>query len=506
MPSVTGETVSTRARLARGAAWITGARVIVNLLGVISTLVLARLLVPADFGLVAIGTTMLSMLTALTNISMTEALVQHRDPTRQHYDTVWTLNLCRATVIGVTFVALAKPVAVFYSDERLVGIMIALGLSSVIGGVENPRAIMLTKQLIFWQQFMLQVSQRLVTLIASVTIAYIYRSYWALACGIVLGQITQALISYTVLPYRPRPSVAHWKELFSFSMWLSFSQIINALNWNFDQVLIGRFIGKTSLGLYTVGNNLSATPTREVTAPLTATLYPAFVRLAADRSRLASGYQRAQSLVTAITLPFGIGMALVAEPFVRLFMGEKWLGAVFIIQALSCVFALQTLGSLAGPLAMASGQTRLLFVRDTQAFVYRIPLIAIGMYLDGLHGVVYARIIGGGLTIICNAAVVRRVAGLSFVAQLRPNVRALVAAAGMAAIAIPTSRLLPPPHGAAGEVLTIVIIMGIGAATYALLTGVMWVLGGRKDDFVHEIVLVISQLIRHLRPRSLLAK
>ncbi len=166
-----------RSRLLRGAVWLSGARLASNLLATIGTLVLARLLLPSDFGLVALGTTTLSILTSITNISLSEALVQHRDPSQHHFHTAWTLNLLRGVLIGSVFALIAVPVARFYGDYRLENIMFALSGSAILNGLENPRAIMLTKQLIFWQQFMLQVSQKLVALIASVSIALIYHSY-----------------------------------------------------------------------------------------------------------------------------------------------------------------------------------------------------------------------------------------------------------------------------------------------------------------------------------------
>ena len=124
-----------------------------------------------------------------------------------------------------------------------------------------------------------------------------------------------------------------------------------------------------------MGDNLAQLPTREAIAPLTEPLYPAFSRVADDHERLRAGYQRAQAFITAVALPIGVGFALLASPLILHFMGEKWAPAVIVAQGLSAIFALQTLGSLAQPLGMAAGATKLLFKRDVQMFFVRLPVI-----------------------------------------------------------------------------------------------------------------------------------
>jgi PST family polysaccharide transporter len=489
-----------RSRLLKGAIWLSGARLASNLLATISTLVLARLLLPSDFGLVALGTTTLTILTSVTNISLSEALVQHRDPSHQHFHTVWTLNLLRGVLIGSVFALIAVPAARYYSDYRLEYVMLALSGSAILNGLENPRAIMLTKQLIFWQQFMLQVSQKLVALIASVLIALIYHSYWALIGGILLGQLVGVLVSYTVLPFRPAFSIAHARELFSFSIWLTLCEAINAINWNFDQLLVGKYLGKTTLGYYSVGNNLAVMPSREVMTPLTSTLFPAFSNLAHDPVRLAAAYQRAQAMVTAAALPAGVGMALIADPLVRLTMGEKWLPAVLVIRILAAVFAFQSLGSLAQPLAMAAGRTQLLFKRDLQAFLYRVPLVIVGLYFGGFPGVLYARAVMGTTGLLFNTNVVTRVTGLSLWQQIRPNMRALASVSLMAAVLAPLGAL---PEKASGH-WTIALDLGalivVGAVVYGVATFVLWRIMGRPEGPETEAMQIASKVWRTFVP------
>lgn len=475
-------------RLVKAVASVTAARVLMNLVGLVSTFVLARILAPSDFGLAALATTILAIIGSLTELSLSDALVQHDRPTTDHFHTAWTLNLCRSIFIAVVFASAAVALASFFHEPRLVDIIWALSAGVILGGLKNPRAIMMTRDLIFWQQSFFQVSERVVTLIISIVIAIIYKSYWAIIIGSIVGQAVGTVLSYTVLPFLPRIRWSHARELFSFSIWLTFCQVINTINWKLDHLLVGYFFGKTSLGFYAIGDNLAALPTRELIAPITTTVFPAFSRLTKDPSRLASAYQSAQTLATAIALPIGVGFALVADIVVRLAMGEKWLSAVLVIQVLSSVFAVQTIASLAQPLAMATGDTEMLFWRDLQGFAMRIPIIIAGIYLGGFAGLIYARVLTGLISILFNMIVVRKLTALTILQQLRPNVSSLLSVALMAAVVLSIDVSLTVPETDLYLAIKLFLLVASGATVYVSSRLIFWLSSGRPSGPETEII------------------
>ena len=484
------------ARLVRGSIWISAARGIVNALALLSTIVLARLLLPSDFGLVALGVTMLEILQSVTNLSLSAALVHHRDPTSDHFHTTWTLGALRGLVLGGLFAAAGPAAAAFYGDERLAGVMYALGCSVFLSGLANPRRIMLQKELIFWQDFVLNVSQKLIGVLVGIAVAVIWKSYWAIVAGTIAGQVAQVIISYTVLPFRPKLGFKHAKELWSFSIWLTLGQVISTINLRFDQLLIGKFLGNVNLGYYTVGSNLSAMPTREATLPLTQTLFPAFSQLASERDRLRAAYQRSQALVTAIALPLGVGMALIAEPLIRLAMGDKWLPATLVVELLAAIVAVQTIGSLVQPLGMSLGATRLLFVRETQMFCVRLPLIIAGMYFGGLPGVLLARVLTGLIGTMVNVILVRRLVALTVRAQLAANVRCIVAVIMMSVAVWVTRRLFSQGGDVWYLIMEIATLILVGALSYVASTFALWVLMKRPQGPEREIEKLMRDGIR----------
>lgn len=419
-----------------GVFWLGAAKVIVNFLALISTIVLARLLTPEDFGLVAIVLAVLAIIESVTDLSLASALIHIKSPSEEHFHTAWSLNVTRAVFLCILFCLSANLIAHYYHDLRLVNIMYIISTSILVSGFTNPKLVVLTKSLVFWQEFAVTVSQKLAAVIVSIAFAFKFKSYWALVAGIVTSQFVGVMVSYLIIQYKPRLTYLHVKDIWSFSIWLTLGKIVNTLNWKFDQLLIGSHLGNKALGFYSVGDNLAAMPTREAIQPLESTLFPGFSNIADDKPRLRNAYVKAQTLITAVALPLGVGFALVAYPLILLLMGEKWLPAVQVIQVISCVYVLQTIGSQVHPLAMAVGRTKTLFYRDLFNFMIRLPIIIAGLFYFGLIGVIYGRVISGIISLFINMNLINQMLTLSVLAQIKANIRSLLSVAGMAAVII----------------------------------------------------------------------
>jgi lipopolysaccharide exporter len=492
---------SISSRLAKGTAWLSLARLLVNALSIVSTFVLARLLAPADFGLVALGTTLMLVVTEVTELSLAQALVRHAEPTRTHFDTAWTLNALRGLLLGGAFAAAGAPLAQWLGDARLTGIMAALGASIVLGGLANPRRVLLTRALIFWQEFVLNVGQKLAGVLAAVLVAWLTQSYWALVVGILVTQLANLVISYLVLPYLPRPRLAHARELLGFSLWLTAQQFVNSLNWRFDALVVGKLLGTQALGYYSMGSQLAAIPTRETTSPLRQTFFPAFSAMRDEPARLAAAYQRAQAVVTAVALPAGVGAALVADPLIRLLMGETWAPAVFIVQALAAIYAVQTLGGSVDAVAMARGETRLLFVRSLQMLLVRVPVIVAGLLLWGLPGLIAARVATGLLATLVNMRLVHRLIGVGLGAQLQVNRRALFSAGAMVAVALAVGHQLPHSSTPAQLAWELAAVGTAAVLGYCVATAVQWQAAQRPPGPEQELGRLLHKLWAKARPR-----
>jgi len=489
-----------KARVIRGSIWISIARGTTNLLSALSTIVLARLLLPTDFGLVALAVSMLVVLDAFTELSISQSLIHTKEPTPDHYNTAWSLGLARGLAIGVGFGLAAPFAASAYGEPRLEEVMYALAISAFVGELRNPKLVMFQKQLRFHQQAILGIAQTLMNVLVSIAVAALFRSYWALIAGMLAGQFTAVVLSYTIVPFRPSLSCKHFSELWRFSVWVSLGQIVNTLNYRFDHLLVGTFLGRAELGLYHVGNRLAVMPGRELVRPLTGTLFPAFRLAADDPERLRRAYRRVQGVVTAIALPASIGFGLIADPLVRLALGENWIGAIPVVQLVAAIYSIDTFGSLVTPLGMAKGETRQLFMRTLQKLAIRVPLIVGGLVFGGFMGLLYGRMIAGAAGIVVDMATIDRLAGISLFEQFRANMRAILSTAAMVLSVVLLRISVTFPGDGDGQFIALVTTIMLATLVYVGTSLLLWSLAGRPKGPETEIIeggAKVLKLVRH---------
>lgn len=319
--------------MAKGMVWMVGARLMDRSIGIISTLILARLLVPEDFGLVAMATAIGGMLDLLGAFSFDVALIQNANAERRHYDTVWTFNAIFGLVCAAGLVAGAVPAAHFYSEPRLAGVMYTLSLSYFFVAFNNVGIVNFRKELNFRQEFLTIFARRAVTFAVTIGAAFVLRSYWALLIGMTVGRVVALVLSYTMNTYRPRFSLEAAGELLHFSKWMLFNNALGFLIHDGCTFVIGRIFGAAGLGIYSVSYEISQLPSTELVAPINRVTLPGFSKMS-DTAEIAVSYLRLLGMITLVILPVGLGIAAVAEPLVLTALGAHWAHAIPLIAVL----------------------------------------------------------------------------------------------------------------------------------------------------------------------------
>jgi PST family polysaccharide transporter len=496
-------------QILKGAAWMGLARLLSNVIGFASTILLARYLMPEDFGLVAIAEAVALVVMSITELSLAQALVQHRDPDDAHYDTAFTLNVARSVLLAGLLMLVAVPAAALYGDPRIVPLIGVIALATVIGGLENPRLVTFQRRRVFWQEFVLSFGTKLAGFVVAVGVAIAFRSYWALVLGSFAGQAVRVGLSYVLVRHRPRLTLAHMRELLSFSVWLTVSRAVRTINLRSDAMALGFFVGAQSLGHYAMGNRLAYLPVVEALSPLRQILFPAFARMQDDMARLRAAYLRAQGLIGIVGVPIAAGFATVAEPVVVLLIGAKWLPAVPVLQVVAA-FSILSLIESSEPLAMALGRTRAIAMRDMRVAMLRVPLMGAGLALGlatpvgPVMGVVYGRALSTAMNLWLNARLVDDLIGLAPMRQLRPVVRPLIAAGIM--VAVLRASASGWSHAAIGD-WRAYLALGLGIAggglVYALSCWVLWRISGRplgpEADLREQIGAAAAGIGRRMR-------
>jgi lipopolysaccharide exporter len=367
--------------------------------------------------------------------------------------------------------------------------------------------VTLSRKLIFWQEFALNVSSKLAGFVVAIGIAYVFRSYWALVIGALAAQATRVLVSYAVIPYRPRFSLRGYRDLLSFSLWLTLSNGIQTANGRLDPVLLGLFAPSATVGQLAVGNKLAYLPVKEGLGPLRSLFFPAFSRMQDDIDRLRHAYLKGQGMVSLIAMPVGFGFALVAAPLVEVALGKNWLPAVPVIQIFAAMSALQASESVQ-PLAMALDRTRDIFRRDALVLVIRIPLVLAGLavgaatQMGALMGIVIGSSVASLILLGLSLRLVTVLSGIPIARQLSVTIRPFFAALAMSAGLIIVRNRSEYFTSLDSSLIDIAITIGIGAILYFAALALLWLGSGRPEGAESEFLTLSHRTWLTIRNRA----
>ena len=472
-------------------------------------MVLARLLTPADFGVVAVAMMLVQIVEAVFELPVAQVLV--RAPaalgagegghlSRSMLDTAFTLSLLRGLTLAALLAGVAWPFAHVYHDGRLLGLICFLALAPALRGVASPRLALYARVLDFRRDCAADVAGKICSFGMAVSLARLTHSYWGIAAGTVTSPVIATAVSYILAPHRPRLTLLYWRQFAGYLGWSSASQVLSAVNWQAGRFLLSGFVPRAGLGLFSLASDLSGIPEQAIVKPVGRPLMAAFVQVVHEAERLERAYLRSvASLVTAGT-PLMLTIALLAAPAIRLALGERWLGAAPLV---TCV----ALGNIAplftapfGPLAMALGRTDRLFRRNVIECGIRLPPLVLGAWGWGARGVAWATALAAVAVSLNIMALVGRMIGVSAGRQLRAAWRAMAAGGLCAAVLV---ALCPITAGQTGLGLLVSLALCTGGGWAAYLAGLLiaWHLSGRPDGMETLLIKTLRAFVATGRRR-----
>lgn len=342
-----------------------------RLIGLVSTLVLARLLVPADFGVIAMASLVIALADVFFDLGVYVTLIQNRAPTQEHFNTAWTLGLIQSTVAAVVLFAVAPYAAVYFHEPRVEDVIKVLGGSLWISAFENIGVVTFQKEMRFGQDFIFMFSKRLSGFVVTVVAAWVLQSYWALVIGNVSGRLIGVVFSFLMHPMRPRLGLSKLREIMGVSQWLLARTAGSYLESQLHRIVVGRRDNATVMGAYAMAGDISSMPSTELLMPINRVLFPAFVKVKEDLQELKRVFLLAQGVQILVAIPASAGLALVAPEVIALMLGEKWLSAVPFVQ----IFAVAYLAS-----AMLSSASYLMITLDHVKALAIFSWLQVGMF------------------------------------------------------------------------------------------------------------------------------
>ena len=325
----------------------------------VSTVVLARLLSPADFGVVAMVTAVTGLAFAFADFGLSEATIQRKEITHEQVSTLFWINVGIGLALTLITAGLGPVLAKFYGEPRLVAIALVSSLNFLVGGLRVQPTALLKRQMRFSALAFRDFLAPVIGVPAAILMAWRGAGYWAIVAQPLAVNLTLMVVSWMLVRWKPglprRDSQVTSMLVFGGSVSLSY--LILNVNRSFDSVLIGRYWGAAPLGLFSRAYNLLMLPVRQLTTPAGNVAIPAFSRLQDDPERFARYYLRALSLMVWVIAPtFGF-LFVAARPVIVLVLGAKWAEAVPVFQILVISALGQLLMDSTGWLFISRGQS-----------------------------------------------------------------------------------------------------------------------------------------------------
>lgn len=372
------ESESLSRKVIRGGAWVFAMRITNRGLGFIRTIILARLLVPEDFGLLGIAMIVVVTLEIFSQTGFQAALIQKKENVESYLDTAWTISAVRGVLIFIILFFSAPMAASFFNLPQATLVIRIIAISSILTGLRNIGIIFFQKEFKFNKQFLFGFSSTLTDLVVSVALVFVLRNVWALVWGGLAGNSIRLFMSYLLHPYRPRVRFekVEAKKLFGFGRWILGSGVLLFLATQGADIFVGKMLGVTALGFYSLAFLLSNLPESEITHVISQVTFPAYSKMQDNIPRLRESYLKVLQFTAVIAIPLACGIFILAPEFTKLFLGDKWLPMVPAMKVLALASLVRSIAATAGPVFHGIGKPRI----DTVWQVVRLIVLVILIY------------------------------------------------------------------------------------------------------------------------------
>jgi O-antigen/teichoic acid export membrane protein len=483
-------------KTAGGAGWTISWRAATRALGVLSTFVLARILVPADFGLIALATSFSAAIDTFSELGVREALI--RAPThsgKDAYDTAFTISLIRGVITTAILVASAGLFARLFGDPRLYFVILALSVTLLLDCVENVGVADFRRHLNFHREFQLLIFPRLAQVVVTIVLAVTLANYWALVAGLLTSRVLQTIASYVMHPYRPHLSLKEWRWFVSFSVWTWLLSMARIIKDRCVIMVIGGMLNPAKLGLYSLGLEIAVLPETEFVAPLGRASFAGFA--AARRAGLSvpETYLRIAAWSSVVVLPAGIGISSIAAPLVYLAFGPRWLEAVPVVQILAAAGAIIGVSRISMSLFNAFAYFGALFWSLIIISLVQIAILVPLIWYDGITGAAWAGAVATvAQSVVFSVLAIRRfqIRSWDIISRIWRCLAASVAMA--AALAFSGLGWAESAVTVAENIRLLLLTSLAGAAVYAAALLGLWVLSGRPTGPEQDMFSLIRQV------------
>lgn len=477
--------------IARGAAWMVSMRWLMRAIGLINTVVLARILSPDDFGIMAMSAVIVELLMMLGDTNVDIALIRDPKISRGIYDSAWTIQAMFGLGVALIVVAATPALVAYYDDPRVAVVMYILALRPAILGFENVGVVEFRKTLDFAKEFRYWIFRRLSLFVFGLILALTLRNYLALAIAAPVSALVAVVFSFTMSGYRPRLCFSHIGLVWGASRWMILQNTSQVALERADEFVIGGVATPTAVGNYYIAGQVAPMPTRELAWPVERALMPTYAKITGDAAELRRTVIAVMGLMAVVCFSAGVGIMSVAQDFVLTVFGRQWLPAIPFFEWLAIFGVFAGLGRPLMPLFYALHHERRYGLLSAAQVIVTLPLLFYAAHRIDLVAVAATRTLVAVAFFLVFVWSATRISALTLGDFVRVLWRPALASAAMAMVvkALHDDTIAWPILSLARDCL-------IGAAAFLIALLALWIAAGRPDGAEHLIVRNARKLFR----------
>ncbi|MDE2222750.1 MAG: MOP flippase family protein [Candidatus Omnitrophica bacterium] len=430
----------------------------------LSTAILARILVPADFGIVGMAYVVTQIVQLFGNLGLGSALIQKAKVDEEYLSTAYWGSVAMGIVLSLLGMAASPLAAVFFKRAIVQPVLICLSINFFIASLVSVQTVLLTKNLNFKQISIIEVITTIIRVAAILGFALSGFGLWSIVVGVVAERVVKTVIFYFFSDWRPK-MIFDWgkfKELFHFGKNLFGSGFLGYFNANMDSIVTGRVLGAAELGYYQFAYNLPHLVITMFTDRFNEVLFPVYSKIQDDIQRVGRGYLKTVNFIAMFTLPIMLGFLFTAHDFILTVYGKKWLPSILPLSILCVSGAIRSINSPNTTLITALGRPDMNFKWSSILFPVTLAAIILGAKF-GIIGVAVAMTVMAFLSFIMLFICLKKVT-LTFTDYFMAVKPGLISALLMLTVLLIFNKW-PFIEGLSSP-LRLVLNMAVGALTY----------------------------------------
>lgn len=473
-------------RTASASIALSGAQLLAKMIDFVLVLVLARLLTPEDFALIAIAMIFVQLTEAVLEMPVSQVLVRTPRVTRDMLYTAFAVSLIRSGIVVAIILILTPISVIIFNEPRLYLLMPVLALAPAMRGLVNPKMALLARRLNFYPEAAINVLSRATTAAIALPFAIATESYWALVLMTVISPGLLMVMTYLYVPFRPRFSLKSWGIFANMVGWTTVAQFFSAAHWQVKVFILAQFAPRATTGNYSVASNLNGIVQHSIVEPLVRPFISTFSLLQKDGA-IQQGYLISSRALLMAAGPIFVILAVLSDPIILFFFGSEWGEAPIFLTILS-IWALLIVPVRPGS-AVAYAQDRTIFVawNNGIAFVSLTLLIWGGYAWYGLNGFLHGIWIGAIIQLLSSMWMVKRLAEIKYWTQIEVTLVPILAL-GILAVFLHQIAPLITASSQIALFFSIAAACIAGVVVYAAVILGAW-LGLGKPDGIEKTIL-----------------